>query len=135
MANADQSVTAVEALYALVTRSVDAEAAQALIEEATLELTGRTDSDADHPAESTAPGENATASAHPLVLQRVVEHALRRPVACPQCQRTAICRCTADRTEGRVHAVLNALAPWLCTSISNAPITRPTDGVTNSPVT
>ncbi|WP_206441300.1 hypothetical protein [Streptomyces boncukensis] len=58
--------------------------------------------------------------AAPLVLRRVLDHALRKPVPCPNCHRTAPCRCVADRAEGRVDAVLAALAPWLTTRAGDA---------------
>jgi hypothetical protein len=51
----------------------------------------------------------------PLVVRRVIEHALRRPVACPKCNRTAPCRCIADRTSARAEIVAGALAPWIAT--------------------
>ena len=183
-----QDMTAVEALLAFARRVVDDEAARALVDEATRELTGRTvvrpdqqlvplrfvlrrrqdisgisglgdvadgvlwpDGTAsirwrgehpsavfwdrgrvsvefihghqgateiefiDHDSEPLAmpTGEGATASAAPLVLRRVLEHALKRPVPCPKCERTSTCRCIADRTEGRIDVVLGALAPWL----------------------
>jgi hypothetical protein len=188
----DQTMTAVEALLAFARRVVDDEAARALIDEATRELTGRivvrpdqnlvplrftvrrhhdvsgvsgdgnvadgvlwpdgtanirwrgehpsavfwdrgrtsvefihghqgateivlVDQDGEQPvpaaAGSTAAG---SAAAAPLVVRRVLEHALRKPVPCPKCERTSTCRCAgADRTEGRIDAVLGALAPWL----------------------
>ena len=182
-------MTAVEALLALARRHVDAEAAQALVDEATLELSGRTvvrsednavplrlklrrhedvsgvsglgnvadgvlwpdgtasirwrgehpsvvfwdrgrvsvefvhghdgrteivfvDQPGETPAPAPAPTEAGSAAA-PLVVRRVLEHALKKPVPCPKCERTAQCRCIADRTEGRIDAVLGALAPWL----------------------
>ncbi|MFD5838198.1 hypothetical protein ACFWHV_32315 [Streptomyces collinus] len=186
----DQPMTAVEALLAFARRHVDGEAAQALVDEATRELAGRTvvrpeqqlvplrfvlrrrkdisgisglgdvadgvlwpDGTAsirwrgEHPSvvfwdrgrvsvemihghqgateivfvdqdgEQPAPPSTATGSAAaPLVVRRVLEHALNKPVPCPKCSRTAPCRCVADRTDGRVEAVLGALAPWLTTS-------------------
>lgn len=51
----------------------------------------------------------------PLVVRRILDHALRRPVPCPECSRTTPCRCTADRTEARIEEVLSALSPWLVT--------------------
>jgi hypothetical protein len=183
----DPQMTAVEALLALARRHVDAEAAQALVDEATRELTGRAtvwpEDDAvplrlflrrhqdvsgvsgeghiadgvqwpdgtvslrwrgphpkidfcdrgvdtaefvhghdglteivfvDQPGETPAPAPAAIGSAAaPLVVRRVLEHALKKPVPCPKCSRTSHCRCIADRTEGRIDAVLGALAPWL----------------------
>ncbi|MCX5562749.1 hypothetical protein [Streptomyces sp. NBC_00038] len=68
----------------------------------------------DQPGETPAPAPAAAGSAAaPLVVRRVLEHALKKPVPCPKCSRTAQCRCIADRTEGRIDAVLGALAPWL----------------------
>jgi hypothetical protein len=58
--------------------------------------------------------------AAPLVVRRVLEHALRRPVPCPKCERTSQCRCIADRTEARIDVVLGALAPWLNTGTGEA---------------
>ncbi|WP_405991073.1 hypothetical protein [Streptomyces sp. NBC_00986] len=194
----DPTMTATEALLAFARRAIDAEAAQALIDEATRELTGRTvvrpeqqlvplrftvrrhhdvsgvsgdgnvadgvlwpDGTAnirwrgEHPSavfwdrgrvsvefihghqgateivlvdqgdeqQLTTPtptGAGDTAVAAPLVLRRVLEHALRRPVPCPKCSRTSTCRCVADRTEGRVEVVLGALAPWLNTGTGEA---------------
>ncbi|MGA5489590.1 hypothetical protein ACPCK1_17760 [Streptomyces pseudogriseolus] len=188
----DSNMTAVEALLAFARRAVDAEAAQALVDEATRELTGRTvvrpeqqlvplrftvrrhhdvtgvsgdgnvadgvlwpDGTAsvrwrgEHPSAVfwdrgrvsvefihghqgatevvlvdqdgeplTSPTPTPTGAgnpaAAPLVVRRVLEHALRRPVPCPKCERTSTCRCaSADRTEARIDAVLGALAPWL----------------------
>jgi hypothetical protein len=181
----DQPMTAVEALLAFARRHVDGEAAQALVDEATRELAGRTvvrpdqhlvplrlllrrrqdvsgisglgdvadgvlwpDGTAsvrwrgehpsvvfwdrgrvsvefihghqgateivfvDQPDELPAPVP-AGSPAAPLVVRRVLEHALKKPVPCPKCERTSQCRCIADRTEGRIDAVLGALAPWL----------------------
>lgn len=183
-------VTAVEALLAFARRVIDDEAARALLDEATLELTGRRvvrpdqqlvplrfvlrrhhdvsgvsgdgsvadgvlwpDGTAnirwrgEHPSavfwdrgrvsvelihghqgateivlvdqddEQPPAGEPAPAApgAAPLVLRRVVEHALNRPVPCPDCGRTPTCRCMAKRTEGRIDVLLAALAPWLTT--------------------
>jgi hypothetical protein len=95
-----EPMTAVEALLTLVRRHIDAEAARELINSAAQELNGHT---------------TASPAAAPLVQRRVVEHALRRPVPCPKCSRTTPCKCGADRTEGRITAVLDALAPWLTT--------------------
>ncbi|MFF7171120.1 hypothetical protein [Streptomyces pseudovenezuelae] len=68
----------------------------------------------DQDGETPVPAPAAAGSAAaPLVVRRVLEHALKRPVPCPKCSRTAQCRCIADRTEGRIDAVLGALAPWL----------------------
>lgn len=181
----DENMTAVEALLNLARRAVDDEAAQALLDEATRELTGRTvvrpeqqlvarrftvrrrrdvsgisgvgdvadgvlwpDGTAsvrwrgEHPSavfwdrgrtsaefvhghqgateivfldqddEQPAPQGDAVGEV-PLVLRRVVEHALRKPVPCPTCGRSTPCRCIADRTAARVDAVLAAVAPWL----------------------
>lgn len=196
MSTTEPKMTAVEALLAFARRAVDAEAAQALVDEATRELTGRTvvrpeqqlaplrftvrrhqdvtgvsgegavadgvlwpdgtasvrwrgehpsavfwdrgrvsvefihghqgateivmiDHDGDALAVPTPTGGGA-ASAAPLVMRRVLEHALRRPVPCPKCERTSTCRCVADRTEGRIDAVLGALSPWLTTRSSEA---------------
>ncbi|MFD9282767.1 hypothetical protein ACFWD7_36835 [Streptomyces mirabilis] len=58
--------------------------------------------------------------AAPMVVRRVLEHALRRPVPCPKCERTAQCRCIADRTDARIDTVLGALAPWLNTGTGEA---------------
>jgi hypothetical protein len=197
MSSTEQQMTAVEALLAFARRAVDDEAAQALVDEATRELTGRTvvrpeqqlaplrfvlrrrkdvsgisglgdvadgvlwpDGTAsvrwrgEHPSAVfwdrgrvsvefihghqgatevvfvdqdgdplTAPTPTPTgegAAAAPLVVRRVLEHALRRPVPCPKCSRTSTCRCVADRTEGRLDAVLGALAPWLNTGTGEA---------------
>ncbi|MEU2739854.1 hypothetical protein ABZ656_31980 [Streptomyces sp. NPDC007095] len=184
----DPKMTAVEALLALARRHIDGEAAQALVDEATRELTGRMvvrpeqqlvplrfvlrrrrdisgisglgdvadgvlwpDGTAsvrwrgEHPSEvfwdrgrvsvefihghqgatevefidqdgeQPAPPVSAIdPAAVPLVMRRVLEHALKRPVPCPRCERTSTCRCAnADRTEGRIDTVLGALAPWL----------------------
>ncbi|WP_406337344.1 hypothetical protein [Streptomyces sp. NBC_00649] len=50
----------------------------------------------------------------PLPLYRAVEIALGKPVPCPKCERTVVCRCAqAPRTAGRVEAVLAAVRPWL----------------------
>ncbi|MCT9145372.1 hypothetical protein [Streptomyces violarus] len=190
-----QSMTAVEALAAFARRHTDGEAAQALVDEATRELTGRTvvrpeqqlvplrfvlrrrrdisgisglgdvadgvlwpDGTAavrwrgEHPStvhwdrgrasvemihghqgateivfvdqddEQPAPPSTAASgsAAAPLVVRRVLEHALNKPVPCPKCERTAPCRCIADRTDGRIDVVLGALAPWLTTSSGEA---------------
>ncbi|MFE9624266.1 hypothetical protein [Streptomyces sp. NPDC006527] len=64
----------------------------------------------DEPHTAAAAG---TGTAAPLVVRRVLDHALRRPVPCPKCERTTPCRCGADRTDGRIDVVLGALAPWL----------------------
>lgn len=181
-------ITAVEALLAFARRVVDDEAAQALLDQATLELAGRrivrpdqqlvplrftvrrhhdvsgvsgdgnvadgvlwpdgtanirwrgehpsavfwdrgrvsvefihghqgateivlVDQDDEQPAPAAEGGIDPAAAS--LVLRRVVEHALNKPVPCPQCSRTSTCRCMAARTEGRIDAVLGALAPWL----------------------
>lgn len=186
----DPNMTAVEALLAFARRAVDAEAAQALVDEATRELIGRTvvrpdqplaplrfvlrrrrdvsgisglgdvadgvlwpdgtanvrwrgehpsavfwdrgrvsvefihghqgatevefiDHDGEPVAVPSPAGVGGTSAAAPLVVRRVLEHALRKPVPCPKCTRTATCRCIADRTEARVDVVLAALAPWL----------------------
>lgn len=183
----DQPMTAVEALLAFARRAVDDEAAQALVDEATRELTGRTvirptddavplrlklrrhedvsgvsglgnvadgvlwpDGTAsirwrgEHPSvvfwdrgrvsvefvhghdgrteivlvdqagETPAPAPAAAGSTPaPLVVRRVLEHALKKRVPCPKCSRLTQCRCIADRIEGRIDMVLDALAPWL----------------------
>lgn len=186
----EQPMTAVEALAEFARRHVDDDAAQALIDQATRELTGRSivrpdqphaplrfvlrrradisgvsglgdvadgvlwpDGTAsvrwrgEHPSSvfwdrgrvsvelihghqgatsvefldqhgDTAPP--AEPAEQPLVVRRVLEHALRKPVPCPKCGRTAACRCIADRTEGRITVVLAALAPWLTTDGSEA---------------
>jgi hypothetical protein len=183
----DQQMTAVEALLAFARRHTDPAAAQALVDEATRELTGRTvvrpeqqlvplrfvlrrrrdisgisglgdvadgvlwpdgtaavrwrgehpstvhwdrgrasveaihghqgateivwlDQDGEQPA---PPAEAGAAAAAPLVVRRVLEHALKRQVPCPKCERTSPCRCIADRTDARIDVVLGALAPWL----------------------
>ncbi|WP_330349734.1 hypothetical protein [Streptomyces sp. NBC_00582] len=198
MSTTEPKMTAVEALLAFARRAVDAEAAQALVDEATRELTGRTvvrpdqelvplrfkvkrhhdvsgvsgdgnvadgvlwpDGTAsvrwrgEHPsavfwdrgrvsvefihghqgatevvlvdqdgeqlaAVSPTPTGTGGTTAAPLVLRRVLEHALRRPVPCPKCSRTSTCRCIADRTEARLDVVLGALAPWLNTGTGEA---------------
>jgi hypothetical protein len=181
-------LTAVEALLAFARRVVDDEAAQALLDQATLELTGRrivrpdqqlvplrftvrrhhdvsgvsgdgnvadgvlwpdgtanirwrgehpsavfwdrgrvsvefihghqgateivlVDQDDEQPAPAAEGGIDPAAAS--LKLRRVIEHALTRPVPCPKCSRTSTCRCMVARTEGRIDAVLGALAPWL----------------------
>lgn len=72
------------------------------------------DQDNDRTTNMPAPaGAGITPDAVPLRLRRVLEHALRKPVPCPKCGRPTTCRCLADRTEGRIDAVLAALAPWL----------------------
>ncbi|MGW2742345.1 hypothetical protein [Streptomyces sp. NPDC001450] len=189
----EQQTTAVRALLALARRAVDAEAAQALVDEATRELSGRTvvrpdqqlvprrfvlrrrqdisgisglgdvadgvlwpdgtasirwrgehpsvvfwdrgrvsvevihghqgatevvfvDEDDEQPVAAAEP-----AAAAPLRVRRVLDHALRRPVPCPECERTSPCRCAnADRTEARLDVVLGALAPWLNTGAGEA---------------
>ena len=193
----DPKMTAVEALLAFARRAIDAEAAQALVDEATRELTGRTvvrpeqqlvplrftvrrhhdvsgvsgdgnvadgvlwpdgtanirwrgehpsavfwdrgrvsvefihghqgateivlvDQDDEQLTPPTPTGAGETSVAAPLVLRRVLEHALRRPVPCPKCSRTSTCRCVADRTEARVDVVLGALTPWLNTGTGEA---------------
>jgi hypothetical protein len=192
----DKPMTAVEALLAFARRVVDDEAARALLDEATLELTGRRivrpdqqlvplrftvrrhhdvsgvsgdgsvadgvlwpDGTAsvrwrgEHPSavfwdrgrvsvefihghqgateivlvdqddEQVLPmpmGVGDKVGAAPLVVRRVLEHALRRPVPCPKCERTSQCRCIADRTEARIDVVLGALAPWLNTGTGEA---------------
>jgi hypothetical protein len=186
MSKTEESVTAVEALLAFARRVVDDEAARALLDEATLELTGRRVVRSDqqlvplrftlrrhhdvtgvsgdgsvadgvlwpdgtanirwrgeHPSavfwdrgrasvefihghdgateivlvdqdgEPVLPAAAAEPAAASLVLRRVLEHALKKPVPCPKCERTSTCRCVADRTEGRIDAVLGALTPWL----------------------
>lgn len=181
-------LTAVEALLAFARRVVDDEAAQALLDQATLELAGRrivrpdqqlvplrftvrrhhdvsgvsgdgnvadgvlwpdgtanirwrgehpsavfwdrgrvsvefihghqgateivlVDQDDEQPAPAAEGGIDPAAAS--LMLRRVVEHALTKPVPCPACGRNSTCRCMAARTEGRIDAVLGALAPWL----------------------
>jgi hypothetical protein len=77
----------------------------------------------DHDGEplATHTGAGASADAVSIRLRRIVEHALRRPVPCPKCERTSTCRCAgADRTEGRVDMVLGALAPWLTSGSGEA---------------
>ncbi|MFJ5820089.1 hypothetical protein ACIQGT_40320 [Streptomyces sp. NPDC093108] len=49
----------------------------------------------------------------PLALRRAVDRALNAPVACSGCGRTIACPCSSDRREGRVDAILAALAPWI----------------------
>lgn len=186
----EQQITAVEALHAFAQRHTDPAAAQALVDQATRELTGRTvvrpeqqlaprrfvlrrrldisgvsgigdvadgvlwpdgtaavrwrgehpstvhwdrgrvsvdvihghqgateivwlDDDSTLPEVPTPTGAGSTSEAVPLRLQRVVEHALRRPVPCPACGHTGPCTCRADRTEQRAAVVIAALAPWL----------------------
>jgi hypothetical protein len=193
----DTKMTAVEALLAFARRVVDDEAARALLDEATLELTGRrivrpdqqlvplrftvrrhhdvsgvsgdgsvadgvlwpdgtasvrwrgehpsavfwdrgrvsvefvhghqgateivlVDQDEQQLAAPTPTGADDRVVAAPMVVRRVLEHALRRPVPCPKCERTAQCRCIADRTDARIDTVLGALAPWLNTSTGEA---------------
>ncbi|MFC8873201.1 hypothetical protein [Streptomyces ardesiacus] len=65
----------------------------------------------DEPAAAPAPDANPAAAS--LRLRRVVDHALNKAVPCPKCTRTTTCGCVADRSEGRIDAVLAALAPWL----------------------
>ncbi|MFF1498679.1 hypothetical protein ACFVZR_02075 [Streptomyces sp. NPDC058316] len=48
----------------------------------------------------------------PLALRRAIDRALTAPVACTECGRTVACRCIANRHEGRVEAILAAVAPW-----------------------
>ncbi|BDH04874.1 hypothetical protein [Streptomyces seoulensis] len=68
----------------------------------------------------TVPGPRPAVEA-PLVVRRILDRALHTPVPCPKCQRTSLCRCLgADRTEGRIDAVLKALAPWLNTGTDTA---------------
>ena len=75
----------------------------------------------DQDDEQPGPTSAAEPSAAPLRLRRVLDHALRRPVPCPKCERTSPCRCAdADRTEARLDVVLGALAPWLTTDASEA---------------
>jgi hypothetical protein len=187
----DQQMTAVEALRTFAARHIDPAAVQALVDQATHELTGRTvtrpeqqlaprrfvlrrrhdisgisgtgdvadgvlwpdgtanvrwrgehpsavfwdrgrvsvemihghqgateivwlDQDGEQPANVPAPaGPAVSAAAVPLRLRRVLDHALRKPVPCPNCNRTSPCRCIADRADARIDAVLEALAPWL----------------------
>jgi hypothetical protein len=66
----------------------------------------------DEPAPATAPAS--------LRVRRVVEHALRAPVPCRTCRRTGPCPCGVDRTDGRIDAVLSALAPWLVDDTGSA---------------
>ncbi|MFM9464816.1 hypothetical protein ACKI1K_18425 [Streptomyces scabiei] len=197
MTDTDTKMTAVEALRAFARRVVDDEAARALLDEATLELTGRrvvrpdqqlvplrftvrrhhdvsgvsgdgnvadgvlwpdgtanirwrgehpsavfwdrgrvsvefihghqgateivlVDQDEQQLAVPTPTGVGDKVVAAPLVVRRVLEHALRRPVPCPKCERTAQCRCIADRTDARIDTVLGALAPWLNTGAGEA---------------
>ncbi|MFF9568476.1 hypothetical protein [Streptomyces sp. NPDC014685] len=54
----------------------------------------------------------ADAPAVPLALRRAIDRALTAPVPCPDCERTTACRCIASRHDGRVEAVLAAVAPW-----------------------
>lgn len=110
MTTTDQHMTAVEALHAFARRAVDAEAAQALVDQARREILGEVVARPEQNGEQPAPTDT------PLVLRRVVEHALRKPVPCPKCSRTAPCRCIADRTDARVEVLLGAIAPWLRTS-------------------
>lgn len=63
--------------------------------------------DADEPADP-VPDEPT-----PLALRRAVDRALVSPVACPDCGRTMACPCGVSRHEGRVDAILAAVAPWL----------------------
>ncbi|CAL9593619.1 hypothetical protein SUDANB1_05275 [Streptomyces sp. enrichment culture] len=194
----DPNMTAVEALLAFARRHTDAAAAQALVDQAALELAGRTvvrpeqqlaplrfvlrrrrdvsgvsglgdvadgvlwpdgtasvrwrgehpstvfwdrgrvsielihghqgatevvflDQDGEPLAVPTPTGAGVSADSASIRLRRVIEHALRKPVACPKCERIPACRChAADRTERRVDAVLGALAPWLNTSSGSA---------------
>ncbi|MFJ8855266.1 hypothetical protein [Streptomyces sp. NPDC102437] len=48
----------------------------------------------------------------PLALRRAIDRALVAPVACPDCGRTMACPCGRARHEGRVDAILAAVAPW-----------------------
>lgn len=189
----DQPMTAVEALRAFALRHTDPAAAQALVDEATRELSGRTvvwpedpatplrfyfrrhqdvsgvsgeghiadgvlwpDGTAslrwrgphpkvdfcdrgiitaefvhghdgatqvvfiDQPGEVPVPVADGESAAAPLVVRRVLDHALNKPVPCPKCSRTAACRCIADRTEARIDLVLSVLAPWLNTGTGEA---------------
>lgn len=70
------------------------------------------DQDDEQPAELPAPAAGP-AGPYPMRLRRVTEHALRRPVPCPKCARPGACTCGADRTDGRITVVLDALAPWI----------------------
>ncbi|MCU8589337.1 hypothetical protein [Streptomyces sp. A13(2022)] len=65
----------------------------------------------DEPA--AVPTAKANPAAASLRLRRVVDHALNKPVPCPKCKRSTTCGCMVDRAEGRIDAVLAALAPWL----------------------
>lgn len=194
----DPNMTAVEALLAFARRHTDADAAQALVDQASRELAGRTvvrpeqqlaplrfvlrrrhdvsgvsglgdvadgvlwpdgtasvrwrgehpstvfwdrgrvsielihghqgateveflDQDGDPLEAPTPTGAGVTADAASIRLRRVLEHALRRPVPCPKCTRIPACRCAgADRTEGRIDAVLAAIGPWLNSSSGSA---------------
>ncbi|MEU3124385.1 hypothetical protein ABZ696_29485 [Streptomyces albidoflavus] len=78
------------------------------------------DQDDEQPVPAAEGGAPLDPAAAPLVLRRVLDHALRKPVPCPNCTRTAPCRCIADRTEERVDAVLAALGPWLVTRPGDA---------------
>ncbi|MEV8349029.1 hypothetical protein ACFVTT_15770 [Streptomyces niveus] len=63
--------------------------------------------DVDEPADSVPGGPTR------LALRRAVDRALVAPVACPDCGRTMACPCGRARHEGRVEAILAAVAPWL----------------------
>ncbi|MFF7365650.1 hypothetical protein [Streptomyces sp. NPDC008125] len=57
--------------------------------------------------------EPVTAASAPLALRRAIDRALTAPVACRTCGRTTPCRCLDSRAEGRVEAILAAVAPWM----------------------
>lgn len=79
------------------------------------------DQDDEQPATAIAPTPTGEGSlVESIRLRRVVEHALRKPVPCPKCARTAPCPCGIERAEGRIDAVLGALAPWLNTEAGEA---------------
>ncbi|MFF2189272.1 hypothetical protein [Streptomyces sp. NPDC058155] len=57
----------------------------------------------------------------PLALRRAIDRALTASPPCPSCARTIACPCDVPRHEGRVEALLAAVAPWVRSPIEDSP--------------
>lgn len=55
----------------------------------------------------------AVPTEQPLALRRAIDRALTASPPCPECGRSIACPCSVSRHEGRVEAVLAAVAPWV----------------------